>query len=1213
MNFLTLNVRGLGVQAKQGWFRGMRLEQHIGCVLFQETLCSNVVSKDLEGFWGRGGFDFGFVEPTGRSGGLVTMWDTNVFDLQVTDRNRNYVLCSGFIKGSGEVINILNVYAPQADVGKRQLWRNVTNVIKARSGLWVVGGDFNSVRDENERRNSNFNLTAAKDFNDFIEEVGLQELMLRGRKFTFSVGNKLSRIDRFLVCWEFFCKWSDAEYRVLPKGRPDHCPVVLKTFSGNFGPKPFRFFNSWLARDGFEDVIVKANIEFIGRGRSDLILLQKLKWFRKRITEWKEDMKKKELEEELILTNEVEILDVIREERDLTEEEEWVWEESQRRIKEIEDFKYKDLQQKSRCKWAKDGDDNTRYFHGLINKRKATNSIPGLLINGIWETKASKVKKEVHRFFKMKYIEDMVCRPTLQGQGLKRLAEVDVDMLMSQFSEIEVKEAVFGCGDDKAPGPDGFNFKFIKNFWSIFSADCMNIMNEFYETGSISRGVGSSFITLIPKNSAPSGLGDYRPINLIGVTSKVISKVLANRLRKVVGSITSETQSAFLSGRYILDGPMMINEIMAWARQAGKEMFIFKIDFEKAYDNVHWGFLIDMLRQLGFPARWCLWMEGILASARSSVLVNGAPTFEFDCKKGIRQGDPLSPFLFVIVMEALSSIFKKASDIGAFDGIRLPNGGPEVNHFLYADDAMILGEWSSFNFNNLKRMLRIFYLCSGLRINIHKSTLYGMGVGSEDTKSMAACMGCKAGNIPFVYLGIKVGANMNRILSWEPVKEIFRSRLSKWKANVLSIGGRLTLIRSVLESLPTYYFSLYKAPKKIITELEAQMKRFLWGGSDEVKRMHWVGWDKVAVAKNKGGLGLNRLENSNKALVLKWLWRYRSENNALWRKVVDAIHVSARNWDIFPVQGRYKGVWYNVVRLGRQLKVEGIGFNSLIRADVGNGKTIRFWMDPWICEQPLKVRFPKLYTLESEKHCKVSDRLLKVGGASLFGWRWKHDPTSLEETLELTDCSNMLTTVKLSEKKDSWLWHGTGSAFSVANLKAWITSTDVPVLAAQFDWCKWIPLKCNVFMWRALLERLPTKVALIKRNIHLENSNCIFCDDSDETAEHIFTGCFFSSAVWQAISTWCRLPVLYVCDLKDLTEIYKNMRLGSATKEMVQGLMIIGCWRIWKARNDRIFNDKKTKIAEVIADVKTYGYMWYTHRNRNRTCTWDQWCKCDMM
>ncbi|XP_021986406.1 uncharacterized protein LOC110882777 [Helianthus annuus] len=271
MNFATLNVRGLGVQAKKSWFRGLRLEQQIGCVLFQETFCNNVGAKQIEGFWGRGCFDFASVDPTGRSGGLITMWDTSIFCLQPIISNRNLLVCSGHIVGSGETINIINVYAPQGDVEKRHLWSVLISIIRGSNGLWIVGGDFNSVRNEHERRNSIFNPAAARDFNDFIEDAGLHEL------------------------------WPSAEYRVLPKGLPDHCPVVLKTFSTNFGPKPFRFFNSWLDRGDFEDVILKANSDFQGYGLPDLMLLQKFKFFRSRINDWKSRTNHKELEETMIL------------------------------------------------------------------------------------------------------------------------------------------------------------------------------------------------------------------------------------------------------------------------------------------------------------------------------------------------------------------------------------------------------------------------------------------------------------------------------------------------------------------------------------------------------------------------------------------------------------------------------------------------------------------------------------------------------------------------------------------------------------------------------------------------------------------------------------------------------------------------------------------------------------------------------------------------
>ena len=124
---------------------------------------------------------------------------------------------------------------------------------------------------------------------------------------------------------------------------------------------------------------------------------------------------------------------------------------------------------------------------------------------------------------------------------------------------------------------------------------------------------------------------DYRPINLIGMISKVISKILANRIKKVMDDVISESQSAFIKDRYILDGPLVLNEVLEWLKRKSKKAFLLKIDFEKAYDNVNWKFLISILEQMRFPSRWCMWVLGILRSARSAVLVNESPSFEFNC------------------------------------------------------------------------------------------------------------------------------------------------------------------------------------------------------------------------------------------------------------------------------------------------------------------------------------------------------------------------------------------------------------------------------------------------------------------------------------------------------------------------------------------------------------------------------------------------------
>ncbi|XP_022014589.1 uncharacterized protein LOC110914077 [Helianthus annuus] len=219
------------------------------------------------------------------------------------------------------------------------------------------------------------------------------------------------------------------------------------------------------------------------------------------------------------------------------------------------DFEYVDATGRHRF-WAKEGDENSSFFHGVINGRRMSNSIPRLFINGDWVTKPNEIKKEVHRFFKEKFVEEIKDRPFLHVYGLKTLDSEAADVLVVPFLEKEIK---MRCG-------------------------FLDIFNNFAETGVISRGLGSSFITLVPKVNDPVDLGEYCPINLIGVVSKVISKVLVNRLKKVIDSLISETQSTFVAGIFILDGPLVISEVLSWARRCGKELFMFKIDFEKAYD-----------------------------------------------------------------------------------------------------------------------------------------------------------------------------------------------------------------------------------------------------------------------------------------------------------------------------------------------------------------------------------------------------------------------------------------------------------------------------------------------------------------------------------------------------------------------------------------------------------------------------------------------------
>nr|GFA45979.1 RNA-directed DNA polymerase, eukaryota [Tanacetum cinerariifolium] len=225
-------------------------------------------------------------------------------------------------------------------------------------------------------------------------------------------------------------------------------------------------------------------------------------------------------------------------------------------------------------------------------------------------------------------------------------------------------------------------------------------------------------------------VSDFRPISLIGCVYKVVTKILASRLTMVISNIVSNTQPAFVSERQILDGPFIINELLHWCKRKNKRMMFFKVDFAKAYDSVRWNYLIDVLEAFGFGTRWCQWIRGLCCFAKASVLVNGSPSREFQFQCGLKQGDPLAPLLFILVMESLHLALSKVVEAGIFKGIRL-NNSLALSHLFYGDDALIIGEWSRDNLRGIINVLKCFFLASGLQINIHKSQLLGVGVDLE--------------------------------------------------------------------------------------------------------------------------------------------------------------------------------------------------------------------------------------------------------------------------------------------------------------------------------------------------------------------------------------------------------------------------------------------------------------------------------------------------
>ncbi|GKD17256.1 RNA-directed DNA polymerase, eukaryota, partial [Tanacetum coccineum] len=411
----------------------------------------------------------------------------------------------------------------------------------------------------------------------------------------------------------------------------DHSSLLLTNSCVDFGPSPFKFYNSWLLHKDFPSIFLNSWLNSIGQAHPHPAVNFKLKLqaLKSTIKSWRSSVKLNESTFTVSLRNTIDPIDTKAEISPLTthdiENRTFLVNE----LMDLEHHNLKDLRQKAKVRWALEGDENTRFFHGIINNNRNRCRINGLNILGAWVTDHVSIKNHIFNSFESKCKEPNTSRPAFTSNLFKHLSCDEVQLFDQPFTSLEIKEAVWDCGGDKSSGPDGFTFKLIKKYYDSMSHDIISYVKHFDSFASIPKGCNSSFITLIPKTDDPLVIGDFRPISLIGCQYKIIAKILANRLALVIPSVMGEVQMAFIKGRQIIDGPLMVDEIISWAKRKKKKLMFLKVDFEKAFDTLNWFFLMSVMEQMGFSSKWRNWIFSCLDSAYASVLVNGSPISEF--------------------------------------------------------------------------------------------------------------------------------------------------------------------------------------------------------------------------------------------------------------------------------------------------------------------------------------------------------------------------------------------------------------------------------------------------------------------------------------------------------------------------------------------------------------------------------------------------------
>ncbi|PWA46663.1 reverse transcriptase domain, Reverse transcriptase zinc-binding domain protein [Artemisia annua] len=339
------------------------------------------------------------------------------------------------------------------------------------------------------------------------------------------------------------------------------------------------------------------------------------------------------------------------------------------------------------------------------------------------------------------------------------------------------------------------------------------------------------------------------------------------------------------------------------------------------------------------------------------------------------------------------------------------------------------------------------------------------------------------------------------------------------------------------------------------------MRRFFWGESNEDEKINWVAWENISRPKKAGGLGISRLKDINEALLLKWSWRLKKENNSLWKRVVRGIHRSKNNWRSLPLASNSSRCWTEIVKMGDRNTSDGRKYNSLFYGIVGDGKTLRFWIDLWIGDEPLKDAFPILFRLEKCKDVLIMKRVNLSGEVKNLKWDWRRAPTTQQEVSELFGILNLIYDYSWDSGSHSWKWLGDDQGcFTVASAKRLISSSRNYGEFFKMKWNGWIPLKCNVMAWRAEQDRLPTRMELTKRGMVLQDSLCPLCADNPETSGHLFTACLFATEVWARIASWCKLAPIFAFEVRDLIILPKHLKMRKQESRTFHGIVLTTLW-----------------------------------------------------
>ncbi|KAG7583713.1 Reverse transcriptase domain [Arabidopsis suecica] len=1113
-----------------------------------------------------GYFDLHTVDPVGKSGGLALMWKDSV---QVRVLQSDKRMIDSLIVWQDKEFYLTCIYGEPVQSERGDLWERLTRLGLSRDKPWMLTGDFNELVDPSEKIGGPLRSdSSCMEFRQMLTSCGLWEVKHSGYQYSW-YGNRNDelvqcRLDRTVANQAWMESFPQAQATYLQKICSDHSPLINNLVGENWRKwAGFKYDKRWIQREGFKELIGQFwGQQPTGEGNQ---LMEKIASCRKTISRWKREAKPNSASrlQELQFKINAATRAIPFKRKELTK----LKKELNQEYLNEEQF----WREKSRNTWMNNGDRNTKFFHATTKNRRAQNRIQKLIDEeGREWTADTDCGKVAEAYFKKLFASEDVGYHIEDLENIQpQIDEQMNNMLLGPITAEEVRRATF------------------------------KMVQQFFRTGHIEEGMNKTNICLIPKKLKADKMTDFRPISLCNVIYKIIGKLMATRMKKILPKIISESQAAFVKGRLISDNILIAHELihaLSSSNKCSEEFIAIKTDISKAYDRVEWSFLEQAMKSLGFAEDWIKLIMECVRSVKYQVLINGTPYGEIKPTRGLRQGDPLSPYLFVICTEMLVKMLKVAEEKEQITGLKVARGGPPITHLLFADDSMFYCKEKDEELAQITRIIEEYSLASGQRVNYQKSSVhFGKHIPEERRVVVKRRLGIDQEGGDGFYLGLPETFGGSKVSILGYLKESLSKKVSGWQSKFLSPGGKEILLKAVAMALPTYTMNCFKLPQTVCQQLESVMADFWWKNKKEGKGMHWKAWHQLCNTKATGGLGFKDIEAFNVALLGKQLWRMVTHQESLMAKVFKSRYFRKSDPLNAPLGSRPSFAWRSIHEAQNLIK-QGA------RAVIGNGESVEIWRHQWISHKPAKA-IQAMNRVPQEDHQKVSSLQYVRELVDIDGREWNQHLLSLlfseedrRKILELRPGGRFT--------KDRYTWDYSKTGHYTVKSGYWVLTqimnqenTPQEVLQPNLNpiyekiWKTDAPPKIQHFLWRCLSNCLSVAGNLSHRHL-AKDSSCVRCPSCTETVNHLLFQCSFARLIW-AISP---IPAPPGGEWSDslYQNLYHVLTLDNpqTPEENISTLIPWLLWRLWKNRNELVFKGKEFTAPQAVNKAKEDAEEW---------------------